>query len=217
MQSQRIFQFKSEDKEVKVIILEVVDPQYGLFTWPSAVILAQYVWYHRNKLENQYVIELGSGTALPGVLAALCGANVTLTDGEQFPNCLENCLKTCAVNGLTNVHTTALTWGSFSKNLLELPNFDFIFGSDCFYDPKDFDDILATVAFLLDRNPCGEFWTSYQERSADWSIEMLLRKWSLECRHVSLTSFVGDDDNIPGSDLITNHSIQMLVITRLKI
>ena len=28
----------------------------------------------------------------------------------------------------------------------------------------DFDDILATVAFLLDRNPKGEFWTAYQER-----------------------------------------------------
>jgi hypothetical protein len=51
--------------------------------------------------------------------------------------------------------------------------------------------------------------------SADWSIEMLLRKWNLECRHISLTSFGGDDENIAGSDLINNHSIQMLVITCL--
>ena len=28
----------------------------------------------------------------------------------------------------------------------------------------DFDDILATVAFLLEQNPEAEFWTSYQER-----------------------------------------------------
>lgn len=73
---------------------------------------------------------------MPGVVAALCGANVTLTDGEQFPNCLENCRKTCAANGLASVDTVAITWGSFSKALLELPKFDFILGSDCFYDPK---------------------------------------------------------------------------------
>ncbi|XP_028395338.1 methyltransferase-like protein 23 [Dendronephthya gigantea] len=213
MRSERIFQFKSEDRELEVIILEVVDPQYGLFTWPSAVILAQYVWYNRNVLKNKQIIELGSGTALPGVVAALCGANVTLTDGEQFPDCLKNCQETCKANGLKNVKTTALTWGNFSKNFLELPTFDIILGSDCFYDPKDFDDILATVAYLLERNPKGEFWTSYQERSADWSIEILLKKWNLGCQLVSLQTFGGDDENIAGSNLVSNHSIQLLVIT----
>ena len=70
------------------------------------------------------------------MVAALCGASVTLTDGEKFPNCLENCHKTCAINGLKDVCVTPLTWGLFSKAVLDLPRFDVILGSDCFYDPK---------------------------------------------------------------------------------
>ncbi|XP_046855288.1 probable methyltransferase-like protein 23 isoform X2 [Xenia sp. Carnegie-2017] len=158
------------------------------------------------------ILELGCGTALPGVLAALCDANVTLTDGEQFENCLKNARKICEINGLgDNVNTSPLTWGSFSKTLLEMPKFDFILGSDCFYDPKDFDAILCTVAFLLDRNPTGEFWSTYQERSADWSIELLLQKWNLVCRHVPFSSFSRDFMNVEKtSGSLT--SVQMLVI-----
>lgn len=59
-----------------------------------------------------------------------------MTDGEDFKNCLENCRKTCDANGLRDVHVTGLTWGVFSETILNLPKFDIILGSDCFYDPK---------------------------------------------------------------------------------
>ena len=70
------------------------------------------------------------------MLAGLCGAKVTLTDGEDFSNCLGNCQKTCAANGSQDVNIMGLTWGVFSKTILDFPKFNIILGSDCFYDPK---------------------------------------------------------------------------------
>lgn len=105
-------------------------------------------------------------------MAALCGANVTLTDGEQFPDCLKNCQETCKANGLKNVKTTALTWGSFSKNFLELPEFDIILSSDCFYDPKGkiyFFQWLKQHAIFWDTSPLSYLrnfpWSGNWDRS----------------------------------------------------
>jgi hypothetical protein len=29
---------------------------------------------------------------------------------------------------------------------------------------EDFDDVLATVSFFINKNPSAKFWTTYQER-----------------------------------------------------
>ena len=80
--------------------------------------------------------QIGAGTALPGLVASLCGANVTLTDKEEYPRCLENCRQSCHANGQTVIQVVGITWGQFTPNLLNLPKADIILGSDCFYDTK---------------------------------------------------------------------------------
>ena len=80
--------------------------------------------------------QIGAGTALPGLVASLCGANVTLTDKEEYPQCLENCRQSCHANGQTAIQVVGITWGQFTPNLLKLPKADIILGSDCFYDTK---------------------------------------------------------------------------------
>ena len=70
------------------------------------------------------------------MVASLCGATVTLTDKEECPECLENCWRTCHVNGQSSVKVMGITWGQFSPNVLNLPKPDIILGSDCFYDTK---------------------------------------------------------------------------------
>lgn len=78
--------------------------EYGLFVWPSSVILAEYVWQQKSRFSGANVVEvrrsllqsvacflsfisisfslkqLGAGTSLPGLVAAKVGADVTLTD-----------------------------------------------------------------------------------------------------------------------------------------
>lgn len=203
---------RSPPESACVSIPEVLEQQYGMYVWPCAAVLAQFVWTRREQLRGRAVLELGAGVSLPGVLAAACGACVTLTDA---PSCLESCRRSCRANGLQQVAVVGLTWGEVSPELVALlaPRVDVILGSDVFYDPPDFEDLLLTVAFLLRRNPQAQFWTTYQDRSCDWSMEALLRRWRLRCVHISLESFGADGPEVGGSTLPGRHSIQMMVIT----
>ncbi|XP_034567228.1 methyltransferase-like protein 23 isoform X2 [Notolabrus celidotus] len=164
----RDFTFEESNNNKKellsVTIPEVLDPQYGMYVWPCAVVLAQYLWTKRDELRGRTVLELGAGVGLPGVVAAKCGAKVILSDNAQTPLCLENCRRSCEANSLHDVQVLGLTWGEVSPDLVLLPQLDVILGSDVFYDPQDFEDVLVTVAFLLRRNPKAQFWTTYQER-----------------------------------------------------
>ncbi|XP_056143598.1 methyltransferase-like protein 23 isoform X2 [Lampris incognitus] len=159
--------------------------------------------------------ELGAGVSLPGVVAAKCGAKVILSDSAELPLCLENCWRSCAANGLSNVLVSGLTWGEISPDLFILPYLDIILGSDVFYEPEDFEDVLVTIAFLLRKNPKAQFWTTYQERSADWSIEGLLHKWKLRCIDIQLETFNADKAELAGSTLPGSHTIKMMIITQV--
>ncbi|ODM90811.1 Methyltransferase-like protein 23, partial [Orchesella cincta] len=70
---------------LEVIVPERMQASYGLYVWPSAPILAWYLYEHRQYLPGKRVLELGAGTALPGVVAALLGAQVTLSDSAKLP------------------------------------------------------------------------------------------------------------------------------------
>ncbi|XP_061557343.1 methyltransferase-like protein 23 isoform X2 [Phycodurus eques] len=168
--SLRMFTFEetqnSKQESLSVSIPEVLDAQYGMYVWPSAVVLAQYIWSRRADVKDKTVLELGAGVSLPGVLASRCGAKVILSDAADSPACLENCRRSCEANGLCDVLTLPLTWGEISPRLLQLPRLHLILASDVFYEPRDFEDILVTVAFLLRKNPNAQFWMTYQERSA---------------------------------------------------
>lgn len=51
-----------------------VDMHFGLFVWPCARLLSQYLAHlNATLLRDKYVLELGCGPALPGIVAALCG------------------------------------------------------------------------------------------------------------------------------------------------
>lgn len=218
-----LFTFKPESSHhgedpatLEIFIPEHLDSAYGMYTWPCAPVLAQYVWYHKKEIANKNVLELGAGTALAGVVAAKCGANVVFSDDAHQPMCLENGRKSCEVNGIDNAKFIAITWGRFTKDLVSLQKLDIIMASDCFYDSKDYEDIIVTVSFLLDKNPGAKFWCTYQERSSDESIEELLQKWEMKGVNISLSSFGADSPNVASSNLPGNHTIHMLEIVKMS-
>jgi len=47
---------------------------YGLFVWPSAILLAEFLSYHRTYFRGKRVVELGAGVGLAGIVAAKIGA-----------------------------------------------------------------------------------------------------------------------------------------------
>lgn len=189
---------------------------YSFYTWPSAPILAWFLWENRRDLPGKKVLELGAGTALPGIVAAKCGAEVTLSDSATLPKSLAHTKRSCQLNKLVinhHIKVIGVTWGLFLTNLDSIGPLDIILGSDCFFEPANFEDILVTVAYLLELNPEARFISTYQERSSDWSIEHLLAKWNLEC-HVHNITNLGSSAGINIHDLIGDHSIHLLEITR---
>ncbi|XP_021571563.1 methyltransferase-like protein 23 isoform X1 [Carlito syrichta] len=214
-----------------------------MYVWPCAVVLAQYLWFHRRSLPGKAVLEIGAGVSLPGILAAKCGAEVILSDSSELPHCLEVCRQSCLMNDLPQVHIVGLTWGHVSRDLLALPPQDIILASDVFFEPEgkllwlnrklgrrytvdepvhksslssDFEDILTTVYFLMQKNPKVQLWSTYQVRSADWSVEALLYKWDMKCVHIPLESFDANKEDIAESALPGRHTVEMLVISFAK-
>ncbi|GAB1602949.1 methyltransferase-like protein 23 [Argonauta hians] len=215
----RNFTFLNEKSNEKlcVSIPELMDPNYGFYVWPSAVVLAQYVWYFQHDVKGKRILELSAGTALPGIVAAKCqAASVVLSDSFLLPNSVQHCKSCCAANGLPDLPVIGITWGLFSPELINLDRVDIILASDCFYNLKDFEDILLTVSFILEKNTRCQFWCTYQERSSDQTIELLLKRWGLKCCQVPLAKFQADSPDIADSGLPGNHTIQMLKIFKNK-
>ncbi|KAL1517258.1 hypothetical protein ABEB36_001045 [Hypothenemus hampei] len=201
---------------LEIFIPELLQASYSFYTWPSAPVLAWFLWENRLELKNKRILELGSGTALPGILAAKCGAYVTLTDSATLPKSLAHINRSCQLNNLSNssqVRIIGLTWGLFLSNFESIGPVDLIIGSDCFFEPTAFENIIATVSYILENNTGAKFICTYQERSSDWSIEHLLEKWSLVCKVHNISS-LGSDGGVDIHDIIGSHTIHLFEITR---
>lgn len=139
---------------------------------------------------------------------------MTLSDAANLPKNLQHIRRSCELNGvLSQVKVVGITWGLFLSSLLSIGPLDIILGSDCFYEPTVFEDIVVTVAYLLERNPGAKFLCTYQERSSDWSIEHLLNKWGLTCNQISLAG-LGADAGITLEELMQDHTIHLLDIRK---
>ena len=66
----------------------------------------------------------------------------------------------------------------------------------------------------LDRNPGCRFLCTVQERSADWSIETLLKKYQLQCEYEYPEDFL-QGTGISATDLTGNHIIFVLKIKKI--
>lgn len=110
-----------------------------------------------------------------------------------------------------------LTWGEFNSDILNIEDssLDYILGSDCFYDTKDFEDIIASVCFLLrvKGKPNCTFLTTYQERNSDWSIDCLLDRWNLKGCEIPLESFEGNESQLLGSRLPGSCTVSLFKIS----
>jgi len=213
------FHFTSKDlkESYEIIISELIVGAYSFYTWRSARVLAQFMFYMRKCLPGMKILEIGAGTSLPGVLAATLGSNVTLSDSALHPKTLAHIERICILNKLKpgiDIQVVGLTWGMLGNAFYDLGNdLDLIIGSDCLYDQTMFEDVISSVAFLLEHNPKATFITSYQVRSSDWTIENLLNKWNLCCRNIDMQS-IGKETNVDVKDLMENHVIYLLEIYR---
>lgn len=178
--------------------------------------MAWFLWERRHSLVGKRILELGAGTGLPGILAAKCGAQVLLSDNSILPKSLQHLRRSCTINNLRpgqDIEVIGLSWGLLLNSLWSLGHLDLIIAADCFYDPCVFEDILVTVSFLLERNPSAKFIFTYQERSADWSIEALLKKWKLCALQIN-SDDIGKASGVDLLEILGGHTIHLIEVSK---
>ncbi|KDP45830.1 hypothetical protein JCGZ_17437 [Jatropha curcas] len=126
----------------------------GSVMWDSGVILGKFLEHAVDSkmlvLQGKKVVELGSGCGLVGCIAALLGAQVTLTD---LPDRLRLLKKNIEANlGHGDVRGSAvvkeLIWGNEPDQDLMEPLPDYIVGSDVIYSEGAVMDLLETLVQL---------------------------------------------------------------------
>eukprot|EP00050_Salpingoeca_kvevrii_P002160 m.187764 g.187764 ORF g.187764 m.187764 type:complete len:265 (+) comp10552_c1_seq1:224-1018(+) len=191
---------------------EMLNADYGAYAWPCAVRLAQYLWLIQNELSKSTVVEIGAGVGFPSIVASRCGAaDVVVTDRSDAPDVLANCTATAARNNAQSCRIAALDWGRFPPSVFALPAPDFVLASDCFYDPADYDAVLATIVFLLRRKPGARCLVAYQDRSSEFELGAFADKWGLVISElVDDVELLDEDCPVQGMGLLDSCSVHLL-------
>ncbi|PWA32137.1 protein N-lysine methyltransferase METTL21A [Gambusia affinis] len=116
--------------------------------WDAAVVMCMYLELGAVELKGKKVVELGAGTGLVGIVAALLGAHVTITDREPA-------LEFLSANVAANLPPPAgdlvvvseLTWGQGLERFPE-GGFDVVLGADIVYLEDTFPSLLQTLEHL---------------------------------------------------------------------
>ncbi|XP_075685996.1 protein N-lysine methyltransferase METTL21A [Rhinoderma darwinii] len=114
--------------------------------WDAAVVLCMYLEAGGVNLQGRSVVELGAGTGLVGIVAALQGANVTVTDRDLAMEFLKSNVHDNLPKELEHrMSVKPLNWGI---GLEHFSHFDVILGADIIYLEETFHDLLKTLIHL---------------------------------------------------------------------
>nr|ACM09292.1 FAM119A [Salmo salar] len=117
--------------------------------WDAAVVMCMYLELGQVELTGKVAIELGAGTGLVGIVAALLGVKkVTITDCEPALGFLAaNVKENIPPDQLGAVEVSELTWG---QGLERYPTggFDIVLGADIVYLEDTFPSLLQTMEHL---------------------------------------------------------------------
>lgn len=153
---------------------------YGVALWPAAIALAHDVVSRADAFRDRRVLELGTGTGLPGIVAASLGAQVTQTDRHELA--MSICRRNGDRNGIQTITYRLADWTTWN----DCERYDWIIGSDILYGEamhphlrQIFESNLAPGGRVLLADPFREVSFRLLEamESRGWTITM--SKWSV--------------------------------------
>ncbi|KAG7315416.1 hypothetical protein KOW79_021504 [Hemibagrus wyckioides] len=116
--------------------------------WDAAVVMCMYLELGHVDLKNRTAIELGAGTGLVGIVAALLGADVTITDRSPALEFLESNVRENVPPPLQGaVRVSELTWGEGLARYRS-GGYDLVLGADIVYLEETFSALLLTLEHL---------------------------------------------------------------------
>ncbi|XP_066544766.1 protein N-lysine methyltransferase METTL21A [Amia ocellicauda] len=116
--------------------------------WDAAVVLCMYLELGHMPLQGVRAIELGAGTGLVGIVAALLGAQVTITDRQPAMGLLRSNVVANLPPDLQGAATVSeLTWGE-GLHRYEAGGYELVLGADIVYLEETFPALLATLEHL---------------------------------------------------------------------
>lgn len=153
-------------RSIGVRVLEKHGESLGSSLWASSEALARFLGVRIRELQaarggrQLRVLELGCGIGLPGILCALQGCQVTLTDQSEVLGITH---KNVAANDIAHAVTVAeLVWGSALPHSCAQADFDLVIGADILYRSDQLDALLHTL--LQVSRPQTEVFLAYKQR-----------------------------------------------------
>jgi predicted nicotinamide N-methyase len=103
---------------------------YGVALWPAAIALAHDIALRAEAISGMRVLELGSGTGLPGIVAASLGGRVVQTDRNRLA--LHVCGLNAERNGINTIAYQQVDWADWADDA----RYDWILGADILYSAE---------------------------------------------------------------------------------
>ncbi len=104
----------------------------GTFVWPAAHVLAKFLEkrYHGAGLKGKRICDIGAGTGLVGLVAALLGGTVVLTDLEILLPLMKQNIE-IATEHHPNLQISSTVYNWEEKQRFQEDSFDLLLISDC--------------------------------------------------------------------------------------
>ena len=138
----RVAQVDRVDDMVREVYPDAVsvhgDAPVWMITWPAALGLAEHLVFNE-EVDGKLVLELGCGTAAPGIAVERSGARVVCTDYD--PLALAMAAHNAEMNGCRAFEPHLLDW--YNPDLAG--GFDLVVGSEIVYFEKSFSPLLSVL------------------------------------------------------------------------
>jgi predicted nicotinamide N-methyase len=167
-------------KQESDFLLSTRELPYGITLWTAAIALAHEIAARNEAFKEARVLELGSGTGLPGIVAASFGARVVQTDRNALALAL--CRRNLELNNICTVENRRVDWADWQ----ETNRYDWIIGSDILYSKemhpaldRIFENNLSKTGRVLLSDPFRTVSFNLLEKLEErgWSIS--INKWSI--------------------------------------
>ncbi|XP_069107770.1 protein N-lysine methyltransferase METTL21A-like [Argopecten irradians] len=147
--------------------------------WDAAVVLCEYLEKNKDIVNGKLIIELGAGSGIVGIVAALLGGKVTITDLDEALDYINEVVddNIKSIPGL-EVRVQSLDW---TKDWPDYSaDYDIVLGADIIYIEELFDDLLKTFLQVCHENTKVLLSWRYRYDRDKQFLEMMRQHFTLE-------------------------------------